>query len=237
LSQKKNIFFYLVLSIVGAILISTLAFFDSASDNLIGIQDKLFIVILSIPACIFGISIAFFPRWYKKKLNGKNEGIKKENPQKKEREKKGHHPNCDQFQSHTVKIKNKTYCSGCLGLAIGSIITIFLLIFYIFIEIPKNLTILYLFILLGIFIICIVYIEIIFLKRKKIFHVLANIFLMVSFFLIVVGIFEITGNKIYGLITIILSFLWLDTRIQLSKWQHSSICNKCVELCKNFIIF
>ncbi len=234
MKQKKNIFYYLILSIAGAILILMLAFFSSTNINTIGIYDRLFIAGISIPGCIFGISLAFYPGWYRKSMKFENQKVNKENTQKIVRKRKGHHPDCDQFQNHTIRFNNKTFCTGCFGLAIGSIIAILLLSSYVFIDIQQPISILYFFIILGLIIIGLVYVEIMFPKRNTILHVISNVFLMISFLLLTIGIFEITGSKIYGLITVILSFLWLDTRIQLSKWRHTMICHNCVEPCKMY---
>ena len=154
--------------------------------------------------------------------------------QKTARKRKGHHPDCDQFQNHTIRIDNKTLCAGCLGLSIGAILSIFLMILYIVIRGELSFTTFYFFMFLGLIIISLVYIEIMLPIRYTIIHVISNVFLVISFLLIVVCIFEITGNKIYGAVSILLSFLWLDTRIQLSNWRHTLICKNCDENCKMY---
>jgi hypothetical protein len=37
-----------------------------------------------------------------------------------------------------------------------------------------------------------------------------------------------------GLVGIIICFLWLDTRIQLSRWNHLKTCRRCPKACKSF---
>ena len=233
MKQIKNIFYYLFLSIAGAILL-LLTSFNTSTINVIGIYDRLFIAGTSIIGCVFGISIAFYPGWFRINSKSRNHGKKKENPQGIVRKRKGHHPDCDQFQNHIFRIKNKTFCSGCFGLAIGSIISILVMIIYVFIEIQQPVIVFYYFITIGLIIIGLVYIEIMLPKRITILHVISNAFLIISFLLLTIGIFEITGNKIYGAITVLLSVLWLDTRIQLSKWRHIMICHNCAESCKMY---
>jgi uncharacterized membrane protein len=156
------------------------------------------------------------------------------NLKKTSRKREGHHPNCDKFKNHSLRIKNRVYCTGCLGLAIGCIISIILIIFYnsFFVKISPE--IYFYLIIMGMIIIGFVFIEIISNKRNEFIHIISNSLFIISFLIIIIGITEITGNKIYGIIGIILSFLWLDTRIQLSNWHHSKICSKCYNSCKMY---
>ena len=234
MKQKTNVIYYLILSITAAILLLTLAFFNSSNTASVDIYDKLFVGGVFITSCLFGISLAIYPGWFKRFTKQEKQSPNKKQTQKAARKRKGHHPDCDQFQNHTIRIDNKILCAGCLGLSIGAILSIFLMILYIVIGGELSFTTFYFFMFLGLILIGLVYIEIMLPIRHAIIHVLSNVFLVVSFLLIVVCIFEITGNKIYGAVSILLSFLWLDTRIQLSYWQHSLICNNCTEQCKMY---
>lgn len=234
MKQKTNVIYYLILSITAAVLLLTLAFFNSSNTASVDIYDKLFVGGVFITICLFGISLAIYPGWFKRFTKQEKHSSNEKQTQKTARKRKGHHPDCDQFQSHTIRTNNKMFCAGCLGLSIGAILSIFLMILYIVIGNELSFTTFYFFMFLGLIIIGLVYIEIMLPIRHAIIHVLSNVFLVVSFLLIVVCIFEITGNKIYGAVSILLSFLWLDTRIQLSYWQHSLICNNCTEQCKMY---
>ena len=234
MKQVKNVYYYLFLSIVAAALLLVLTFFSSSIINTIETYDKLFIGGAFITSCILGISLAMFPSWFKKFAKHENRGASRQIVQKMTRKRKGHHPDCDQFQNHTIMIKNKTLCAGCLGLSIGSVISIILMIIYVIIASNQSSTIFHLLIFLGLIMIGLTYVEIILPVRHAVVHVISNIFLVISFLLITVSIFEITGNKIYGTISVIISFLWLDTRIQLSNWQHARICEHCSETCKMY---
>ena len=234
MKQKTNVIYYLTLSITAAILLLTLAFFNSSNTASVDIYDKLFVGGVFITICLFGISLAIYPGWFKRFTKQEKQNPNRKQTQKAARKRKGHHPDCDQFQNHTIRINNKMFCAGCLGLSIGAILSIFLMILYIVIEGELSFTTFYFVMFLGLIIIGLVYIEIMLPIRHTIIHVISNVFLVISFLLIVVCIFEITGNKIYGTVSILLSFLWLDTRIQLSYWQHSLICNNCTEQCKMY---
>ena len=234
MKQKTNVIYYLILSITAAVLLLTLAFFNSSNTASVDIYDKLFVGGVFITSCLFGISLAIYPGWFKRFTKQEKHSPNKKQTQKTARKRKGHHPDCDQFQNHTIRINNKMFCAGCLGLSIGAILSIFLTILYIVIGGELPFTTFYFFMLLGLIIIGLVYIEIMFPKRHSTVHVISNISLIVCFFLITISIFEVTGSIIYGIISIILLSLWLDTRIRLSNWRHTMICEHCNESCKMY---
>ena len=229
MKQDKNVFYYIVLSVIAAVLLLALTFF--VPSETITIYDKLFVGGAFIGSCIFGISLAINPGWFRRFTKHVKKSSNNKQSKKVKMGYKGHHPDCGTFQSHTIITKNKTYCAGCLGLAIGSVISISSIIIYIFTD-AQSTILFHFFISLGLIIIFLTYIEIMLPIRHAITHVISNIFLVISFLIITIGIFEITGNKIYGMIGVTLSFLWLDTRIQLSSWRHNRICRNCNESCK-----
>ena len=232
MKQIKTILYYIILSSVSAFLLLLLTFFGNFKPT-INIFDRLIIAIIFIICCLLGVSSAIYPSWYKRfrKTQSNNE-----NKQQiiKTIKRKGHHPNCNQFRNHILKIKHKSYCAGCLGLAIGSFISILLMIFYITTVNEQISQIFQLLIITGFIFISITYIEIVHPYRHIIIHIIFSALLVISFLFITISIFELTGNKIYGMISILLSFLWLETRVQLSIWRHNHICNNCDEICKMY---
>ena len=232
MKQNKNVFYYAILSIAAAVLLLILIFLSPLNTTTIGTHDKLFVGGMFITSCIFGISLALYPRWFRRLTKHATHHLNSERSGKITRKYKGHHPDCGNFQSHTIETKNKTLCAGCLGLSIGSKISIVLTIIYMVIIREKAATGFYCVVFLGLIIIGLAYVEIMLPIRHAIVHVISNILLVLSFFLVTISIFEITGNKVYGILSIIISFLFLDTRIQLSNWQHARICESCSETCK-----
>lgn len=233
MKQNKNILYYLILSTTAAAIILLLSFVKTSTTNTVTINDKLLVAGAFIASCIFGISIAIYPGWHKKLIKKESHNLNKQ-LQKPTRKRKGHHPDCQPFKSHTITIKNKTLCAGCLGLSTGAILAIILTILYINTPLEQTNNLYHILIILGLTIISLTYIEIMLPTRKPIIHVISNILLVISFLLITISILEITKNTVYGLIAILLSFLWLDTRIQLSQWQHTRICHECTENCKTY---
>ena len=231
--MKKNyVFYYIILSISAALLIILLALFSPLKINTITWYDKLFLSVLIIIGCLFGYNLAFHPSWLKK--YSKTNIQTKKNQRTTKRKREGHHPNCSKFQNHTILINDKKFCTGCLGLCLGCITAILLVIIYLNFDIIWSSVILYFLIVIGLIMIFLSYIETVLTRKHRIFHIISNIALVLGFLLVTISIFEITGNKIYGLVGIILSVLWLDTRIQLSNWRHSQTCIKCIEKCKMY---
>jgi len=234
LKQKSDIFSYIFLSIVAALLIIILVYFDASKTTIINFYDRLLIVGFCVIGCLFGISLAFYPGWYKKSSKSNKKSQRKKNEMVASRRRKGHHPDCDEFKDHVVRFNSKVFCTGCLGLALGAFSSIILMIIYIAINREITLIVSFLLLSLGLILIAFNFIEIMVPNRHKIIHIFSNIFIMIGFLMIVIGVFEITGSKTYAIISIIFTFLWLYARIQLSNLRHSIICGKCKEKCKMY---
>ncbi len=234
MKYRKNLWYHILLSILGGVLFLLLVFTIANGKNSIDTIDRLFMGAAFISSCLFGISLALQPNWIKRY---KKQGIHGTNPKSSignYRKRQGHHPDCDPFQGHTYKIKNNILCAGCTGLALGSFISIFLMIIFLifFNDLPR--LALLIFIIVGMGFVTLNYIEIVLLKRRALSHVLGNGFLVIGFFFIIIGVFQLTGNVIYGILALIMTFLWLDTRIQLSNWSHAVTCGNCNETCKAY---
>jgi len=197
--------------------------FSYSDQNVVNMSDKLVVGGLFIISCIFGIYAAVKPdRNYPKGDDGQQSQIKMI----------GHHPDCEEFNNHVIKIKNFILCPGCYGLALGSVISILLMSGYIAFPIEIQHIHLYVLVIFGMLLIVLNFVEIIIPARIAYIHLICNIFLVISFFLIILGILHLTGNMIYGLLAVLISYLWLDTRVQLSAWRHSRVCQNCNESCK-----
>lgn len=234
MKQISIVFQYIFLSIIAALLLLFVALFKISNENHLELKELIFVSITFIISCIIGISLTVYPGWIRRVLKNKNHELNNKTIKKIERKRQGHHPNCEQFKSHTIKIKNKILCAGCFGLAIGSIISILLIIIYIFFSIKISSDISLYLLIICFIIIGLVFLEIMLNKQKTVIHIISNGLLIISFLTITISITEITGSAMYGIISIILSFLWLDTRIQLSNWNHGQICKNCNKNCKMY---
>jgi hypothetical protein len=147
----------------------------------------------------------------------------------------GHHPTCKNFESHTITIGDKKHCAGCTGLALGAVIAILLMSIYILMPLEMNANVTELFLTTGFIIIGLIFLKIMTMPKRTSTHIISNAGLPLGFFFVVIGAFQLTGDVISGLIAVIISFLWLDTRIQISNWRHSIICKICKKSCKVYI--
>jgi len=169
--------------------------------------------------------------WYSKlvfnKIKIQNQKKKKDKPLNR----KGHHPNCSSFKHHTIQYKKKIYCAGCLGLALGCISAIILMIGYI-----ANLLSWFKPTSYGLFLIApttilLVFISLFFLKKNAILRVIINIIFIIGFFILVITIFEYTKNLSVAVISLLFCILFMQTRIQLSQYNHQDICKICRKSC------
>lgn len=232
----KTVFYYLLLSIVSIILILLMAITKQGPLNTINLFDKLLVAFVFFCSCIFGISIAIYPNWWRKNKRYANHALNLQKAGKKIQF-KGHHPDCIMFKNHTIVIKNKPRCAGCLGLILGAFISIILMILYLIIPFSFSISTYYIFLFIGIFILIFVYTGIIIFKRRIFLHIILNSFLVFSFFIITVSVAELSLNPIYGVLTVLLCFLWLDARIHISNLEHQKICASCKQICKSYSNF
>ena len=229
----KTIFYYLLLSIVAAVLILIMVLTKPITSNTTTFLDKLFVAGVFFASCIFGISIAIYPNWWRK--NKRNiDHISNLQISKTSRSFEGHHPDCNMFRSHVVIIKNKPRCAGCLGLTLGALISIFLMILYLILSFRLPIVMYYILFILGILLLIFVYGEIMLSKRNMFFHILLNSLFILSFLVTTISIVELTENPVYGVLAVLLCFLWLDTRIHISNYKHQRICASCNQECKSY---
>jgi len=232
LNQNKMVFYYLLLSIIAIVFVLTMIFVRSHA-NIITFYEKLFVAAIFFASCLFGISLAIYPNWWRTYTHQTNHTSKVQE-EKIKRSFQGHHPDCKTFKSHVIVIKNKPRCAGCLGLALGSLVSILLMALYLFLPYRLPVAISYILLILGIFALLLVYGEIILNNRHTLIHIIINSLLVLSFLVITISVVEITKGPVYGILTILICFLWLDTRIHLSNQQHKNICASCTKSCKTY---
>lgn len=142
----------------------------------------------------------------------------------------GHHPDCEGFADHVIVIGNRAFCCGCLGLAIGSVLSILLMFSFIASSWPPSglgLTL----VVIGLLAAALVLLETTFHLRPQA-HIAVNTLLPLAFLMITVGTSEATGDVALGLVAILISLLLLETRISISQWKHAETCRKCGRDCR-----
>ncbi|HIH45274.1 MAG TPA: hypothetical protein HA257_09485 [Candidatus Methanoperedenaceae archaeon] len=224
MSGKQHVLNYLLLSGAGALLLLAAAIVH-ASGKTIGSFDRAAVGGAFILCCAYGVYAAIRPGQGTVKDRGHRHSQTKVD---------GHHPDCEHFRSHVVRIGHRTMCSGCLGLAAGAVVSAVLMLLYIApawelsVDAPQFL------LPAGLGLVALNFVETALPGKNGYVHMLSNILLVTGFLSYTVGILQLTGSAAYGFFGIMLSFLWLDTRVVLSDQRHVYICQGCSETCKMF---
>ncbi len=204
----------------------------SSSNPIVDTPSKLAVGTAFFASCALGLSMALRPGWYKRK------GRREDQPSKKietSRSTVGHHPDCASFDRHRTRIGERTFCAGCLGITIGSILALFLMATYIIAAQSGMRSWGQSLLLLGSLTIVLAYAEAAYPKRNVALHVFLSAILIVGFLSITIGMLESSGNAIIGLMGILFSFLWMNTRISISHWRHALLCAQCGQPCKSYL--
>jgi hypothetical protein len=234
LTLRMNVVLYVILSAIGAVLLTIVALFSEAGD--ITVNDKMIVGGAFIASCVFGISLALRPGWTKGPWRVHGHITSKDSVHGKGMEWVGHHPDCDSFRSHVLSFGKRTLCSGCTGLGLGAVMGIVLTLPYILLpvrtSVPSD-------ILLGLYfgglaLVAVGFADIAFSLGGSNLHGDFNLLLILGFLFVVVAVHQLSGSVAFGLISVLVCFLWLDTRIQLSRWRHVETCRKCSKACKAY---
>jgi len=140
----------------------------------------------------------------------------------------GHHPSCENFSSHEFRIKDKSFCTGCTGLLIGALISLFGAIIYF----SSNLSIPTFFMIIGVPGVALGLILPLLNLKQTILRLLINAFFIFGVFLMLIGVDSLFQNIFIDLFLISLSIFWLFTRISFSQWNHRRICHECGNKCR-----
>ncbi len=228
MSHTTNALEYLAFSLLAAILLIILVIVP-ATNRQVPSSENIVVVIAFVASCILGISLTLRPNWLRnhRRYSTQNTGDLRTGSN---RLFSGHHPDCPAFRSHTLKGNGRTWCAGCLGISIGLLLGAGLMIVYALSPFPLTPSLPWL--IVGLLIIAAAYAEMFLRRRQPLLHIALNSLLGLGFALIVIVTLEHTGQDIYGLFALLLCFLLMDTRIQLSHWRHHQLCVACSEPCK-----
>jgi hypothetical protein len=230
LNKRTSVAFYLILSTIGAVFVLVLLG-DAPEDPDTDRSERLVVIVAFVLSCLFGISLALWPNWTGRLRAtdvGHGEG---EVAHGRTRARIGHHPDCEPFGAHRLSIGDRVLCRGCFGLALGSLLAILLAVVYLLMPALFPSSSFPLLLVLGAVLIAQNFVETAVLSRSAQFHIVSNVLFVSGLFLVVMAVFLATGDATYGVLVVIISFLWLDTRIQLSGWNHVRTCAGCPEDC------
>lgn len=140
----------------------------------------------------------------------------------------GHHPDCEGFSAHVIRINSKTFCAACTGLLLGTLMALAGATLYFFGDwhIEQNG-------LLAVFVGALgVGFGLFQLKFRSFVRLLLNVFFVLGVFFVLVGIDKLTQSLFIDLFLVVLTVFWLFTRILFSQWDHWRICYTCRTPCE-----
>jgi hypothetical protein len=141
---------------------------------------------------------------------------------------RGHHPTCEPYSTHVIKIGGKRFCATCSGLLVGAIIVLVGIgLFFFgnlwigekpFIPVSAGVA--------G------VMVGLLYPVAPPRFHngftrFFASVLFVVGAFLILASIEEVAKSLSIDFFFVTLSVLWLATKISLSQWEHQRTCARC----------
>jgi len=141
---------------------------------------------------------------------------------------KGHHPDCGEFQAHTLHFGGAVYCAACSGLFAGAVVSLAATAVFFFLgvnigelSLPA--------VVVGQAGVLIGLVEF---EFKGWFRSLANVFFVLGGCLILIGIDQRVHSLFIDVFVVGALLLWIFARIVLSQWDHSRTCARCEFSCR-----
>jgi hypothetical protein len=233
LKPTKEVFLSILFACIAMVFVSLMIVLVPSPTTASSLNDKIVVTGFFIASCFVGMSFALHPGWIRRSASKKIHTTAIIYEESK-RSFSGHHPDCERFQSHRLTLGKTIWCAGCFGLLIGSLISIAFMVIYTISSTSLSRSTYGLLLLLGLLLVLVINLETIAKSKNAVTHLVLNGMLIPGFFFITMSVTELTGKALFGVFTIFLCALWLDTRVTLSRWRHRSICNHCEEPCKMY---
>lgn len=185
--------------------------------------------------CILGIIAAISPSHcsqYSKRKNRQELQITEKrsppvttNPIRKE----GHHPTCDHYSNHVIRVRSRIYCAGCTGLATGAILAVLGSVLFFFGTLRFIFPVMiywlgWVFVAVGLlqhFIYRLIPVQ------RSVTRFLINVIFVVGAFFLLASVVQLTDSFILGTYLLVLILFWIFTRIIMSRRSHQRICAQC----------
>ncbi len=224
-----------ILSLAGGIIVLTLVSFGASAHSNVQLTDRLIVGVPLLASFLLGISLAVKPGWMRRLRRDAIHDADARPLNSPGRGRRGHHPDCEHFRPHIVRVGGKVLCAGCTGLALGSVASIGMVGLYALplMSMPPPISIIL--VAIGTALVAASLADSELFQARGGERLFSNLVMPVGFFLVAAGLLEATGNVAYGLAGVLISFLWLDTRIRLSRRRHVRICRSCGEACKSYL--
>jgi len=242
MTPRERAIYYLVLSFVGAGLLVVAAHQPRSALARVDQLDRSAVAAAFALVSVVGLSMALSPNWigrvFRQAPHGPAPGaggpgeVDDGMPR---RARLGHHPDCGRFDGHRLRSGEGAHCAGCTGLAAGSLVGIALAIALALV--PSVLdgawarAVLY----AGTALVLADLVTDIVPGRPAAAHAALDALMVVGAFMAVVGTLWSTRSLGYGLLAVLVTVMWVDTRVTLSAWRHIDTCGRCPEGCKAYL--
>ena len=233
--KKANLrlIFIVSISIFGLLLSNFFVFNPSMSEENFAYRNLTIGTMFGL-VCILGILAALFPSyclvipqfW-------RNSGNHRHQPNMHKENWRAHHPSCENYVTHILSIGNSKFCATCYGLMVGATIAFIFTSLYFFGGLSTgNPSIMVLTGTTG------VTLGLLQSALPKFSNSIIRFFASISFVmgtsLMLISIDAATNSFSTDLFFIILSILWILTKINLSQRDHRLTCSNCsTKSCRN----
>jgi hypothetical protein len=186
--------------------------------------------------CIFGIAAGISPRhcsfsFLTRTKSKKVEPPGKHSPPASEIQKRGHHPTCEAYARHVLKLQSRTLCAGCSGLVTGACFAILGAVLFFFLG--WRFFDPYLIFWIGFGLVVFGLIQHLIYQILRISYgtarFIVNILFVLGPFLLLASLMQILNNLTLAGYLLLLTLYWIFTRITMSKRSHRLICGRCPE--------
>jgi len=141
---------------------------------------------------------------------------------------RGHHATCARYSTHVMHVDDNVFCSSCSGLFVGAAIVLVCLGLFFFggLRLSEEA-----FVPVSVGAVCVAaallypFVPVKF--QKGFTRFFAGVLLPVGSFLVLAGVDEASTSFSVDLFVVVLSVLWLATKMSLSQWEHRKTCALC----------
>lgn len=211
-SDKRTQIEYLLVSFLGLVVLIGMK--RSLGISQFTFQHVLYLASFSV-ICIIGLAAAVMPG----KLGFSSHGDHVNH----ESRVLGHHPDCGRFGGHVLFFNGVGYCAGCMGLAVGSFMTLVGLVLYFLLSFSVPGFVFW----GGIFLISLGLLQHFIDLGVALIHFLLNVVFVLGAFLLVISLDFIGAGVWVELYSLGLIVFWILARIRISQEEHVGTCAGC----------
>jgi hypothetical protein len=220
---------YLIFSAFGLVAVVLLVLYPPSTSIDIPFRKPVVGAVFTL-ICAFGGFATLFPKECSKMLGSHKEdkSVASHTAHSEDYSIRGHHPDCEGFSSHVIRINGRVLCAACTGLFLGAIFATVGTVAYFFagLEIEQFG---FSAVAFGLGFVVLGFVQF---RFRSFVRLLLNVVFVVGAFFILVGMDALMENLLVDFYLASLVILWIFTRILLSEWDHLRICRFCMLECK-----